>query len=142
LTAFSYLLDVCRVNAGTALALNKNIDPSKQNSYDFGMKLVFALIRPHINRRPLTGLQISVKKKMSITLGYEVETRQDPQSRATQEEELHPKNLPSCQDVNNATTKFQDQDNAKKCKAYRKVKISAKSVHNLRVQTIPILVLL
>ena len=73
LTAFAFILDVCRVNASTVLAINKKIDPNHQNSYDFGMDLALSLIRPHVERRPLTGLQRNIKKKMSLLLGKDIE---------------------------------------------------------------------
>ena len=60
------------------------------------MKLAFALIRPHIKRRSLVGLQTCVTRKMSITLEQKVQTHQDQQNRissraAVLQEELHPK---------------------------------------------------
>ena len=61
LTAFPYILDVCRINAATIVALNKGNDPRQENSYDFGMKLSIALIQPHVEKRPLTGLQFDVQ---------------------------------------------------------------------------------
>ena len=81
LTAFSYILDVCRVNASTILSLNKNIDPRKQDSYEFGMDLAGFLIRPHIQRRPTAGLQMSIKNKMSLLLGQNAEMHHHQESR-------------------------------------------------------------
>ena len=89
MTVFSYILDVSRVNASTLLALDKRIDPRKQDSYDFGMDLAFMLIRPHIQRRPLAGLQENIKAKISLLLGHsDVGKRK---SSASELEQLHPK---------------------------------------------------
>ena len=68
IAAFAYILDVCRVNAATVLALNRRSDPRKMNSYDFGMDLALALIRPHVQRRSLTGLQTSIRYKIDLVL--------------------------------------------------------------------------
>ena len=65
LTAFPYILDVCRINAATIVVLNKGNDPRQGNSYNFGMKLSIALIQPHVERRPLTGLQFDVQRKIN-----------------------------------------------------------------------------
>ena len=96
LTAFSYILDVCRINASTVLALNKNVDPQSQDAYQFGIDLALSLIRPHIQRRSLVGLQMSIKNKMSLILGYEVDTYQNQLARTASmaglEDDLHPKN--------------------------------------------------
>jgi len=43
MTSFAYVLDTCRVNASTILALNNAKDPRMQASFDFGMDLVMAL---------------------------------------------------------------------------------------------------
>jgi len=98
LTAFAYILDVCRVNASTVLALNKKIDPRKQDSYNFGTDLALSLIRPHIQRRPLAGLQKNIKNKMFLLLGQsEAESRpsQGRQIRDTfmagLQDDIHPK---------------------------------------------------
>ena len=96
LTAFAYMLDVCRVNASTVLALNENANPRNQDSHIFGMDLALSLIRPHIQRRSLAGLHISVKNKMSVVLGYDVETSRNQQvarasSMASSEDDLHPR---------------------------------------------------
>ena len=95
LTAFSYILDVCRINASTVLAPNKNVDPQSQDAYQFGIDLALSLIRPHIQRRSLVGLQMSIKNKMSLILGYEVDTYQNQQARTASmaglEDDLHPK---------------------------------------------------
>ena len=95
LTAFSYILDVWRINASTVFAFNKKMDPCKHDSYDLGINLAFSLIRPQIQRRPLAGLQVNVKKKMSLLLGEEVEANRYQQTMASETEmslqELHPK---------------------------------------------------
>ena len=72
--AFAYILDVCRVNASTILALNAGVDPRKQKAYDFGMDLALNLIRPHVQRRSLCGLQSTIRYKISLILGNEAAT--------------------------------------------------------------------
>ena len=69
LPAFSYILDVSRINAATVMSLNKGNDPRQIDSYDFGMDLALALIRPHVQRRPSIGLQFDVQRKMKLVLG-------------------------------------------------------------------------
>jgi len=69
LTAFSYVLDTCRVNAATVFTLNMKQDPRKQNSFKFGWDLAMDLILPEIHRRPLTGLNSVIRSKISIVLG-------------------------------------------------------------------------
>ena len=77
------------------LALNKNGDPRSQNAYQYGIDLALSLIRPHIQRRSLVGLQMSIKNKMSLILGCEVDTYQNQQARTASmaglENDLHPK---------------------------------------------------
>ena len=46
MSAFSYIFDMCRVNATTIYALNKNIDPKKIDSQDFVQSLVKQMISP------------------------------------------------------------------------------------------------
>ena len=52
LTALFYILNVHRINAGTAFVFNKKIDICKQDLYDFGINFAFSFIRPPIQRRP------------------------------------------------------------------------------------------
>ena len=72
IAAFVYMLDICRVNAATVLAMNRGSNPRKVNSYDFGMDLALRLIRPHVQQRSLTGLQISIGYKIDLLLNYGV----------------------------------------------------------------------
>ena len=46
--AFPYLLDTIRVNASTALAVNKKVDPKKTESFDFGFELAKPLLMPQM----------------------------------------------------------------------------------------------
>ena len=52
LTAFCYIFNVHRINAGTAFAFNKKIDLCKQDLYDFGVNFGFSFIHPPIQRGP------------------------------------------------------------------------------------------
>ena len=69
LVALSFVLDTCRINASTILAMNDNKDPRKVNSLNFGWQLSEALVMPFIQQRPLQGLAISTQRKMEIILG-------------------------------------------------------------------------
>ena len=46
--AFSYLLDICCINAASVLAMNKHAEPRKQNLFEVGFSLVFKLVKPFI----------------------------------------------------------------------------------------------
>ena len=47
-TTFSYLLDICRINAASVLAMNKHTEPRKQNVFEVGFCLVLKLVKPFI----------------------------------------------------------------------------------------------
>ena len=68
MVAFSYILDTARVNASTLFALNKKTDPLKQNSFEFGMAIVFSLVGPYIQNRDQARLNPGIKENISITL--------------------------------------------------------------------------
>ena len=53
LTAFCHIMNVHRINAGTAFAFNKKIDICKQDLYDFGMNFIYLSANPTTT---LTGL--------------------------------------------------------------------------------------
>ena len=74
MTAFSYLLDTIRVNAGTIYALNNAEDPRKVHSLDFIFRLGESLIMPEISRRPREGLTSVVLAKMRLFTGKAEET--------------------------------------------------------------------
>ena len=59
-------MDVSRINP--AKIMNKENDPRQIDSYDFGMDLALDLIQPHVQRRPLIGLQFDVQHKMKLAL--------------------------------------------------------------------------
>ena len=67
--AFYFLLDTCRVNASTVFAMNTGEDPRAIDSYEFGWKIVAALVHPYIAERSLTGLTHSVKRKIYMFTG-------------------------------------------------------------------------
>ena len=48
------------------------IEPRLGNSFDFAMKLVKALIIPHIENQPLVGLNRKILDKMTMTLGKDI----------------------------------------------------------------------
>ena len=82
IAAFAFFLDLCRVNAATVLAMNRGSNPRKVNFYDFGMDLALRLIRPHVQQRSLTGLQISIRYKIDLVLndGFFSSRQQDASS--------------------------------------------------------------
>ena len=73
--AFAYVLDTCRVNASTIIALNKGHHSRKQKTFDFVLNLTLELILPQIKQRQLTGFQLPVIRKMELTLGYKFSNR-------------------------------------------------------------------
>ena len=46
--AFSYLLDICRINAASVLAMNEHTEPRKHNLFEVGFSLVLKLVKPFI----------------------------------------------------------------------------------------------
>ena len=69
MAAFSYLLDTCRVNSATAVALNKNEDPRKKNSFEPGMSLGLQLVQPFIKLRSRYELSRAGREKIKAVLG-------------------------------------------------------------------------
>ena len=67
IVAVSYLLDACRVNASTIMALNTSDKELK--SFNFGLDLVLALVRPYIKKRSRNGLKNDIVKKIKFVLG-------------------------------------------------------------------------
>ena len=68
MTMFYYILDTIRVNSQTIFTLLKGETPGKTQSIDVGFQLVMSLTRPHMERRPLQGLQTSVINKIKMYL--------------------------------------------------------------------------
>ena len=66
MVVFAYLLDTIRVNAATLYAMNKNINPTKQNAFDHCYNLAESLILPQIRRRNRNGLTSSVMNKIQM----------------------------------------------------------------------------
>ena len=54
MTAFAYVLDTCRVNASTVIALNQSIESRNTNSFDFEITLVLQSVR-HLLRYVQNG---------------------------------------------------------------------------------------
>ena len=69
LVVFAYLLDTIQKNSTTLYALNRNMDPKKQSSFEFGYSLAEQLILPQIRRRNKNGLKSNVIKKIEIVTG-------------------------------------------------------------------------
>ena len=51
MNAFSYVLEICRVNASTMYAMNNDLQPRHIKFVDFEFELAMSLIRPHIEQR-------------------------------------------------------------------------------------------
>ena len=64
MTAFAYVLDTCRVNASTVIALNQSIKPRNTNSFDFEITLVLQLVHPFVALRSKWGLSKSIQDKI------------------------------------------------------------------------------
>ena len=64
MTAFAYVLDTCRVNAFTVIALNQSIEPRNTNSFDFEITLVLQLVRQFVALRSKWGLSKSIQDKI------------------------------------------------------------------------------
>jgi len=67
--SFACVLDTCCVNASTMLALNNAKDPRMQDSFDFGMDLIMALVRLFIEMRPRIGTTNKIQMKIRTVLG-------------------------------------------------------------------------
>ena len=57
------------MNASTIYAMNNDLQPQNIKSVDFGLNLAMSLIRPHIARPSLIGINSSVVRKIEIVLG-------------------------------------------------------------------------
>lgn len=66
MVGFSYILDTARVNSGTLFALNNNLNPLRQDSFEFGMDIVYSLVTPFISQRNLFRVSRVVKKKVHM----------------------------------------------------------------------------
>ena len=69
MVVFSYMLDTARVNSSTIYALNTNVSPLKQKSFDYGFDLVMQLVKPHIAQRNQTSLSTVIKQKIALIMG-------------------------------------------------------------------------
>ena len=67
-----YQLDTGRVNSQTTWSLANGIDPRSSDSFDFGIEQARGLVLPHIENRPLIGLQGRILLKMSFMLNRPV----------------------------------------------------------------------
>ena len=68
MNAFSYVLDICRVNASTIYVMNNDLQPRNIKSVDFEFELAMSLMRPHLEQRSLIGINYSVVRKVEIVL--------------------------------------------------------------------------
>ena len=66
--ALCYVLDTCRVNAASVLALNTGKHPRDVVSVEFGWDLVLQLVEPHMQRRKSENLPKSVQAKIGLML--------------------------------------------------------------------------
>ena len=57
------------MNASTIYAMNNDLQPQNIKSVDFEFKLAMSLIRPHIARPSLIGINSSVVREIEIVLG-------------------------------------------------------------------------
>ena len=68
MTVFYYILDTIRVNSQTIHTMLGGGNPGKIQSIDVGFDLVMSLTKPHMERRPLYGLQSNIIKKIQLYL--------------------------------------------------------------------------
>ena len=66
------MLDTCRINAASVLAMNKHTEPRKQNLFEDGFNLVLELVKPFIHRRLKQGLTSGILQKIKLLLGKNV----------------------------------------------------------------------
>ena len=64
-----------RVNASTVYAMTNDLQPRNIKSVDFGFELLISLIRPHIERPRLIGINSSVVRKIEIVLGKKISSK-------------------------------------------------------------------
>jgi len=76
MTSFAYVLDTCCVNVST---IDNAKDPRIKNSFDFGMDLVMALVRPFIEMQPRIGITNNIQIKICTVLGETNAPTQSPQ---------------------------------------------------------------
>ena len=60
------------MNASTIYAMNNDLQPQNIKSVDFGFNLAMSLIRPHIARPTLIGINSSIVRKIEIVLGKKI----------------------------------------------------------------------
>lgn len=77
LTAFTYILDMARVNSSTIKYLNEGLDPLKQDSFSYTFDLVMQLVKPFIEQRNTSKLPWIVKNKIALSLGRPEQTAQN-----------------------------------------------------------------
>ena len=70
--AFLYLLDICRINAASILAINEHTKQRKRNLFKVGFNFVLELIRPFIHRRFRQGLTNEILQKIKLLFGKNV----------------------------------------------------------------------
>ena len=72
LVAFSYILNVTRINTTTVYAMKQGQHPKE--SFEFGWDLAESLVLPHVQERKMTGLTHATKMKMSLLLRQETDS--------------------------------------------------------------------
>ena len=55
--------------------MNNDLQPQNMKSVDFGFNLARSLIRPHIARPSLIGINSSVVRKIEIVLGKKISSK-------------------------------------------------------------------
>ena len=78
---FPYLLNTIRVNASTALAVNKKVDPKKKESFDFEFELANSLVIPQMERRSTNGLNRIILQKIPLFIDRNTKQSCDGQAK-------------------------------------------------------------
>ena len=98
MTAFSYVLDMARVNFSIVYYKNQErdkekgdnkMDHKKLNSFQFLERLVREMVKPHIRERKRNGLQWLVVQKMQTYLGEKFEKEERKTSKNDKGERCH-----------------------------------------------------
>ena len=68
MVAFSYIVNMSRVNSSTPFALNEKRNLLKQNTFEFGTDVICCLVDPFIQQRNQSHLAPSIKQKIAVVL--------------------------------------------------------------------------
>ena len=82
---FLLFVGYLRVNTSTVYVLANNLAPTKVNSFDFGVQLADALIKPYVSVRSISGLTSNIRSKMILYTGENSQQAQGSRNDTTYE---------------------------------------------------------